>query len=91
MRGYVTIFLNRKRTEYVIQPAARGPVSTTDFGEPTRITADKFCEQGSDLVVKNLLKYQTQVFDQSLAKRFRPEEYRTFLSKTVAGVTPPSS
>jgi hypothetical protein len=84
MRGYATIFVNRKSGEYIVQPAAKGPVSTTDFGEPIRIPPEKFDDKVSGLVIENLMKYQTQVFDRSLAKRFSSEEYRKFLKKHLA-------
>lgn len=84
MRGFATIFLNRKKTEYIVQPAAKGPISTTDFGEPVHISANQFNETASDTVMETLLKYQTQVFDRAAAKRFTGEEYRVFLKNHLA-------
>ena len=84
MRGYATIFLDPESKEYIIQPAAKGPVSTADFGEPIRVPAEKFTEKVVRMVLENLLKYQTQVFDYSVAKRFTAEEYRKFVKSHLA-------
>jgi hypothetical protein len=84
MRGFVTIFFNEKKNEYIVQPAAKGPVSTTDFGEPVHIPADRFDETALDAVIESLLNYQRQVFDQAKARQFTPEEYRVFLKDHLA-------
>jgi hypothetical protein len=84
MRGFVTIFLNRKRNEYVVQPAAKGPISTADYGEPVHIPADQFDETAFDAVMESLLKYQSQVFEQEKARRFTTEDYRVFLKNHLA-------
>jgi hypothetical protein len=84
MRGFVTIFFNRKKNAYVVQPAAKGPVSTTDFGEPVQIPADQFDETALDAVMEGLLSYQRQVFDRAKARQFTPKEYRVFLKDHLA-------
>lgn len=84
MRGFATIFFNRKNNEYIAQPAAKGPISTTDCGEPVHIPANRFDETAYDTVMETLLKYQTQVFDRAAAKRFTPEEYRVFVKNHLA-------
>ena len=84
MRGFATIFFNRKKDEYIVQPAAKGPISTTDFGEPVHIPANRFEGTAFGAVMEGILKYQAQVFDQAAAKRFTPEEYRVFLKNHLA-------
>jgi hypothetical protein len=84
MRGFVTIFFNRKKNEYIVQPSAKGPVGTTDFGEPLQIPADRFDETALDAVIESLLNYQRQVFDRTKAKQLTPKEYRLFLRDHLA-------
>ena len=82
LRGSAERFSDRlgellvKTGTYRVQPYVMGPVSWTEFGEPTVLTGDQFESCIGDAVLDNLEKFNKAVFDPALARRRTEAEQR---------------
>jgi hypothetical protein len=61
---------------YRVQPYVMGPVSWTEFGEPTVLTSEQFDSCIGSAVLENLEKFNKAVFDPMLARRRTEAEQR---------------
>ena len=80
---FVSIYWNRKRDEYSVQPFTRGPVAWTAFGEPTVLQKATFQSGIYDAVVANLSKFGKQEYRREHAARLSADERNAFLDANL--------
>jgi hypothetical protein len=78
-KQFTTVYLNVKTRMYSVHPYVRGPVSWTEFGEPTVLSSEQFDAEIATAVLGNLEKFNKYVFDQELTRRRTPTEQRVFV------------
>jgi hypothetical protein len=83
-RQFTTIDLNVKAGVYRVQPYVRGPVSWTEFGEPTVLASEEFDSKIVAAVLDNLEKFDKAVFDQALAHKRTPAEQRKSVKQNLS-------
>jgi len=76
---FTDVYKNLKTGYFFVYPYVMGPVSWTQFGEPTVIAPQDFRSRISDAVLANLQKFGKEKFDRSRAVRQSPSEQSQFL------------
>ena len=83
-KQFISIDLNVKTGMYYVKPYVMGPVSWTEFGEPTALTNEQFDTHIVAAVLDNLDNFNKAVFEQALAHRRTSAEQKAFVKQHLS-------
>ncbi len=83
-RQFTTIDRNVKTGAYRVQPYVMGPVSWTEFGEPTVLSSEQFDSEIVAAVLDNLEKFNKATFDQALVRKRTSTEQRKAVKQSLS-------
>lgn len=83
-KQFTTVYLDVKTGTYRVQPYVKGPVSWTEFGEPTVLAREEFCSRIATSVLDALDRFNKDIFDPALAPRRSAAEQRASIKQNLS-------
>jgi hypothetical protein len=81
MKAFTTIYRDTETGDCLVQPSVMGPVSWTQFGEPSTVRREEFEAKIGNAVLEALDRFDKEKFDPALAKQRTPEDHRHFVNR----------